>query len=155
MSFVRIKQSSVFKVASYRKDGKVKQTQKYLGKAKSIKVEKNKLMQIFDWVWHLKITYFTLNDDKELVRWRQNSLLNELQWKKAKEKTDTLFSHLASLLRDQEENELEIQTIDLWRGIILAEDIARNTGRIIGDEAKAISEAFQKLVGKQYEEILF
>lgn len=154
MSYVRIKDNkSVFLASSYRKGGKVKQAQKYLGKAEVLQVDKKRLLCIFDWAWYQKCCF---DKNEEIDDYKKRTLLQEFLYQKAKNKTDKLFSHLASLLRDKHEMEtLNIPSSELWKVVVWAEEITNTPQNLKGlkeirENASAISAEIQKILRKPF-----
>lgn len=148
MSFIRTKNNKFVVLATaYRKNGKPRQTQIYLGKLVTLEVKREKLLRLSDWSWTLKNE---LDDDEDNPK---RTVRQEIAYREVKNAADKLFSLLAKLLKNKSEEYLEISTKILWQAVYYSEIIAQRT-KPINENAQAISKEFQKILLRPFKETL-
>jgi hypothetical protein len=149
MSFIRIKNKSVVLATSYREAGKVKQSQRYLGKAEMIKVDSKKLGRLFDWAWSLFNGLQSKIEDIDTPQRR--TPLFELRLQNVKKNSEKLYKCLAGVTKNmRERNSDMVHTKDLYEAILRAEEIIQENINPPKDEALAISNEIYKMLKKPY-----
>lgn len=148
MSFIRIKNNSVILATSYRKDGKVKQDQRYLGKVEERNVPQHKLNRICSWIWELK--EFLENNVDNIDSYKRRSSLAEFRYQTAIKKTDKLFHIIGELVKKDRDSEiLSVNSKELYGIALLAEEIGDYYSPASSRTEGILEEVF-KLLDKPY-----
>ena len=147
MSFIRVKNKSIILATSYRKEGKVKQSQRYLGKAEMIEVDSKKLGRLFDWAWRL---FNSLELQEENIDTpKRRSPLFEFRLQNVKKNSEKLCKCLARIIKDtRKRNSNKVHTKDLYEAILRADEIIQENIKPPKVEALAISDEIYKMLKK-------
>ena len=147
MSFIRVKNKSVVLATSYRKEGKVKQMPRYLGKAEMIEVNSEKLLRLHSWAWSLFSGLQSEIEDIDIPQRR--TPLFEFRLQDVKKNSEKLQKCLAMTIQDmRKRNSNKVHTKDLYEAIVRAEEIIQENIQPSKDAALAIADEIYKMLKK-------